>query len=383
MIKRNHFFVLFLILILTAASNIAMCYKIGNGDLLKLVVVGMSEISNDYTVSPDGYISIPLAGNLFVSGKEIDEVKEIIVAKLSERLVKPEVYITLANPVNNVIYVNGLVTKSGALTVKDGMGISEILSLSGGYVIDPMQNKNDLIFEIKSLDGNTETIKYSDVMTSNYLARAGDVIRVDIYNSINVNVVGKVNTPGVKKISGNSNSVMSAIAMSGGFTPDANYGKVTIYDSDGTINTIDLSGFIDGINNSNDEPIVLSDNSTIVVPEIITGITVLGWVNNPGLYKIKPGEIVRLSDVISLAGGGVRRQARYTEIGLIRTENGNTTREVFNHNDFTKKGVIEQNPVVKPGDVVFVPNSSLDWLAVIAAMNSLINIGSNIHDFSK
>lgn len=384
MISRNNFHQLltFITIMLVCIPCFLSAYQIGADDTLKIVVLNAQEISGDYTVSPDGIITLPMVGDIQVSKKDIDEIKQEITDKLSARIKNPEVYINISKPTNNVVYVNGLVGKSGAFPIKDGWGLPEIIAVSGDFKLSEEQNTNDLVFDIKSIDGSSKLVKYTDMLTSDYKAKAGDIIKVDIYNAVSINVVGKVNTPGIKRLSGNNNNIMAAIAMAGGFTSDANYSKVTIYDNSGNSQTLNLSAFIDGNNpKAKNTAIALTDNSTIVVPEIITGITVLGWVNKPGYYKIRPDEKVTLADVIALAGGGTKRQAKYTNIAVIRGDEKGTTRTMYNHNDFTKKGDASQNPIIKPGDVVFVPNTtSPDWLAIISALGSVINIADKANN---
>ena len=70
-------------------------YLIGPGDILRLNVFDVQELSSDLEVLPDGTIFLPLAGSLYVKDLSIDKVKNLIQLKLSEHLLVPEVQLTL------------------------------------------------------------------------------------------------------------------------------------------------------------------------------------------------------------------------------------------------------------------------------------------------
>ena len=70
-------------------------YLIGPGDILRLNVIDVEELSSDLEVLPDGTIFLPLVGSIYVKDLSIDKLKNLIQLKLSEHLLVPEVQLTL------------------------------------------------------------------------------------------------------------------------------------------------------------------------------------------------------------------------------------------------------------------------------------------------
>ncbi|QRR03727.1 SLBB domain-containing protein [Dyadobacter sandarakinus] len=58
-------------------------YIVGPGDELKIYVYNYAESTFNVVVTKDGFISIPRAGNVYVSGRTIEEVRKILIDKFS------------------------------------------------------------------------------------------------------------------------------------------------------------------------------------------------------------------------------------------------------------------------------------------------------------
>lgn len=59
-------------------------YVVGPGDDLKIYLYNYAEATYEVTVNRDGYINIPLAGNISVGGRTIEEVRKILIDRLSK-----------------------------------------------------------------------------------------------------------------------------------------------------------------------------------------------------------------------------------------------------------------------------------------------------------
>lgn len=71
-------------------------YLLGPGDILKLIVMDADELSNDrLDILPDGTVSVPLVGSVFVKDLSIDEAKTLIQKRLSEHLLVPEIQLSI------------------------------------------------------------------------------------------------------------------------------------------------------------------------------------------------------------------------------------------------------------------------------------------------
>lgn len=373
---------IYLILSLLIIASISFAYQIGPGDHLQITSINLPEINGDYIVSPDGYITIPYAGILSVDKKEVADVTKEISDKLSVRIKTPEVYISVTDANNATVFVTGLVKKPGSVVISSNSKLSSVIAQVGDISINEKNSAvNDNVeFTIKSLDGSKTTVDYKDLIDCDYKLKNGDIIDADIKGKVNVNVTGQVNTPGRYTLSSENNTVMSAILQAGGFKDEADYSNIKVYDTEGKLKNIDLSKYVDGFENADDTELLT--NSTIVIPKLFVGITVIGWVNSPGQQIYQPNQTIYLSDVIAKAGGGVRNKAKLANVAVLRMVNGELTRTCYNFVNYQQKGDITGNPILQKGDVVFMPASTaIQWDVVLSTVRGLIGLGRDISQF--
>src|SRR2546425_8806309 len=97
----------FILMILVASSVMAHAqapvlttpteerYTLDPGDVLDVQYRYTPEFNQTVTVQPDGYISLEIGGDVKVSGRTLQQVRSLIVAKARERLESPEVNLVL------------------------------------------------------------------------------------------------------------------------------------------------------------------------------------------------------------------------------------------------------------------------------------------------
>lgn len=92
---------------------------------------------------------------------------------------------------------------------------------------------------------------------------------------------------------------------------------------------------------------------TVAVQEINGNkVYVIGQVNQPGEFVVNPR--VDVMQALSLAGG-TTAFASPNDIFVLRRENGGQTRLPFNFSDVLRGRSLEQNVILRSGDVVVVP----------------------------
>ena len=373
-------FILAIVLLLSVNLLLAADYTLQKGDVIKITSISAPEITGEYNVSPDGVIVVPYAGTIKAEGKTAKNLTQEVKVLLAQRLKNPEVYVSIVNSTSDIVFVTGYISNPGAVTINNLSNLTTIIA-SAGDIVEQAKESNvtsSVVFEIKSLDGSYKEVPYKDMQTCDYTPKYGDMINVNIKGRISVNVVGKVNTPGRYTLTDKNSSLMSAVVLAGGFTADADYSKVAIYDLAGKCKIVDMSNYING---QGDDPMFVADNSTIIIPELISGITVLGWVNNQGRQVYRPDQTVYLADVIAQAGGGVKNKARYNEVYVLRNINGELTKTAYNFNNYKNKGDITGNPILRNGDVVYMPCSlQIDWSQVIGSIRSVIGVARDVDD---
>jgi polysaccharide export outer membrane protein len=114
-------------------------YRFGVGDVITISVFKEPELSGDYTVGPDGRITMPLIGAVKATGLTDTELKERITELLAEDyLVDPQISVTGKEYRSQYVYVTGAVTRSSRVPLKHGMALKDVLS-EAGVTLSPGQ----------------------------------------------------------------------------------------------------------------------------------------------------------------------------------------------------------------------------------------------------
>lgn len=110
-------------------------YRIGPADLLEVSVYQEKDLERKVRVSPDGIITMPLAGSVKVAGLGVVEAEQAVTDRLKRFLIAPQVSIFIAEYGNKQVYVLGEVAKPGSypLPTEAGLTVIEAITLAGGF----------------------------------------------------------------------------------------------------------------------------------------------------------------------------------------------------------------------------------------------------------
>ncbi len=114
----------------------ASAYVIGKSDQLLIDVWRNPELTRSITVRPDGYITMPLMGDVLADGKEPEELALLISNGLKSIIKNPEVTVTVQNPASiEYIYrvrAMGEVNQPISIRFVEGMTIMDLALAAGG-----------------------------------------------------------------------------------------------------------------------------------------------------------------------------------------------------------------------------------------------------------
>ncbi len=125
-------------------------YLIRAGDVLRIEIIQDPGLNRSVLVSPDGRITMPLAGGLRASGKTVEAVQEELAARLTPNFATtPDVYVSIERiaeraaggggggaaraPATIDIYVLGEGAKSGKFSVAPGTTVLQLFAEMGGF----------------------------------------------------------------------------------------------------------------------------------------------------------------------------------------------------------------------------------------------------------
>jgi len=133
-------------------------YTIGPSDVLAINVWKDAELTRTVTVRPDGKISLPLAGELEVSGLTALQVQRLIVQRLTEYISNPQVTVIVQEVKSQSYLVMGKVAKPGSYELGKPTTVLEAIAGAGGFLEFAKVSR---IYIIRPKDGGpSETLHF-------------------------------------------------------------------------------------------------------------------------------------------------------------------------------------------------------------------------------
>lgn len=107
-------------------------YRIAPGDGLALQFAFHPERNLEFTVRPDGKISIPFAKEVHAAGKSVSELDDELTKAMASKLKNPELAIMVKTFAAQRVYVGGEVGQPGVVDLQPGMTALQALTTKGG-----------------------------------------------------------------------------------------------------------------------------------------------------------------------------------------------------------------------------------------------------------
>lgn len=276
-------------------------YVLGAGDEISVEVYGAPEYGGDFTLLPDGTISLPVTGQIALGGLTLAGASDVIAQRYAPYLRSPSISLspTTLRPLQ--VGVVGAVERPGTYTVpvqNNGTvafpRLTDALRLAGGVssradIREIEIYRPDRFGQAQVLRVNLFSLLQDGNISGDVVLRSGDTISIPIATAL---------TPAEAAQIGEAN-----------FSPEA----VTVY--------------------------------------------VVGEVDRPGPVQVTPN--TPLNQVLLAAGGFDTQRADNDEVGLIRLNADGSVEERSVAVDLSDGANEETNPLLREDDVIVVDRSGL------------------------
>lgn len=323
------------------------------GDRVSVKVYNHPELSSTLAVDSRGYITMPLAGSVSAAGLEPAKLAARLQSNLAPYVRFAAVEVQIAGEGSSIFVSGG---PGGVLPYQPGetlaAAISQIKSDDG---IDIMHSRVDLTQVRVTRDtaslGTFDQVALSGRGESGPVLAAGDTL-VLVNKPIAVTVDGDVTRPGTTYLN-RTQPLSDAILQLGGLTPTAATAQVAVNRS----GAVQLHGLGDPIFQ---QP--AREGDRMLVPTA-PRVMIAGMVGTPGQVVLK-NDFTLVSALYT--AGGPNKWANLKNVQVVHQ----SQRTEY---DITKltHGDISQNPILKDGDVVFVPEGhKIDLSTFFSAINA-------------
>ena len=327
-------------------------YTIGAGDQVVIEIFGASQKTETLTVSPEGTVTVPGYGPIYVSGMSVAAANAKIRRTLGSRYSSSQIKTTIGQTRTIIVNVMGEVKVPGTYTISAFASVFHALYMAGG--INGLGTlRNIKVYRSGRLATVVDVYDYilNGRLTGNIRLQDNDVIVVGPYDCL-VDVSGSVKRPMTYEMRKNE-SVASIIRYAGGFAGNAYRKSVRLLRSTGREKSVYNVGEFE-MNNFR-----VADGDVISVDSILNRydnmIEIKGAVFRPGLYQLGK-EINSVRSLIQHAEG-VTEDA-YTEHAVLHRLKKDRTLEVI---AVDVKGILDGSVAdipLKNEDVLFIPTQS-------------------------
>ena len=137
-------------------------FRIGREDVLDIAVWRDADLSRVLPVRPDGFITMPMAGEVMAAGKTPTELEQEIKSKLSPFVQEPRVTVIVREVNSSRVFVTGEVTRPGVYPLRGRVSLLQVIAQAGGFTDFA---DSDEIVVIRSDDKSTHIpVRYRDLV---------------------------------------------------------------------------------------------------------------------------------------------------------------------------------------------------------------------------
>jgi protein involved in polysaccharide export with SLBB domain len=374
---------------------IAEQYSLLPGDGLLVTVTGKTNYSYSALVTYEGKVTInmPVGSTVTDKGLIIPRYDVIDAIKISGLTLKSaqdtltkvfniylrdaSIKLTLMSMRIGVVSVTGEVLYPGVYNASPVERVSQVIFKAGGVTAIGSKSNIKLVRgKNERNDINIEKFERDGDLSGNPFVESGDIIIIPEVKGM-VTVKGAVFGRGETKLRVSAlttekervsegvyelnpqDKVSTMVTKAGGITPwsDLNAGYIERLESEkGTRIKIPISLYKILFEKDTIKDLLMRNGDILVIPPTNTLVYVQGEATNPGAFLFTPN--LKSSDYIGQAGG----PTNYANMrkGYIRRAG--------------KKISLKNDPLVEPGDIIFVPRTSFKWWQDYATIISAVAI---------
>ncbi len=213
-------------------------YRVGPNDSVRIDVRDVEDLSGEYRVDGSGAVNLPLVGYVDVSGYTLSELEDVVAEEYGAEYVRnPQVSARVTEFRSQQFTALGSVRNPRVYNTEHQVTLLEALAQAGGlssgagrsiYLTDRVRDP-----ETGQLGARSMVIDVDELMRdpSEHNLVLGESALVNVPRAGSIFVEGRVNSPGVYSMEGETN-VLKAITMAGGLEFQGSRSNVRVLSRD-------------------------------------------------------------------------------------------------------------------------------------------------------
>ena len=200
-------------------------FIVGPEDVMEVQVWDNKDLNQIVFVGPDGKASLPLAGQIQVAGKTVQELQDYLATVYAKTIKSAAVTVIIKEIKSRPVYFVGGFGKPGVMQLTRDLTLIQAIALVGGLTPGADPEKGFVLRKEKVIPVDFTKLMQTGDLSQNLKLEPGDSVVAPLADLVYVQ--GEVKTPGAVKYMQDL-TVLMAISQVGGFTPRAAGGRVDI-----------------------------------------------------------------------------------------------------------------------------------------------------------
>lgn len=139
-------------------STMTSQFILAAADVIRINVWKNTDLSQTVTIGPDGFVSMPLLGDVHVAGMTANQLAQELKSKLSSYMVNAQVTVSIVDIRSRQVYVTGQVGKPGGYPLITPISVLQVIAQAGG--LNTFANRKDIVI-LRGSGGHIERLKFN------------------------------------------------------------------------------------------------------------------------------------------------------------------------------------------------------------------------------
>lgn len=133
-------------------------YTLGAADNIRVNVWKNNDLSQTVTIGPDGFVSLPLLGDVHAAGLTADQLAKELTSRLTSYMVNAQVTVSVVEIRSRQVFITGQVGKPGAYPLIVPITVLQLIAQAGG--LNTFASRKG-IFILRGTTGNVQRLKFN------------------------------------------------------------------------------------------------------------------------------------------------------------------------------------------------------------------------------
>jgi len=133
-------------------------YTLGAADVIRVNVWKNTDLSQTVTIGPDGFVSLPLLGDVHAAGLTADQLAKNLTSRLTSYVVNARVTVSVAEIRSRQVFITGQVGKPGAYPLIAPITVLQLIAQAGG--LNTFASRKG-IFILRGASGSSQRLRFN------------------------------------------------------------------------------------------------------------------------------------------------------------------------------------------------------------------------------